>query len=286
MSNKSTEMAPNSEELRCLMDEALRAEYPDVGIRVGKVYLNGEYHELICVRSKTDKKELPVVFEVDNLRKSLAVNEALQVYREERDKTDYPNAMLDSEWVLDNIVLEVTSEQYHDKYEILPGTIKQRVDGTDLDLIPCFKLLSDNGGVYDISRVQERYFDLFKGIISREDLYQAAERNMDVSVEKRDNGFIHVLPSAKIFCKGYLEELLGEDVKHGVFILPYTKEESMLYINKLGEEEIPDESCVKAEMKDVYTGSRAKLISLKVVTMENRLSSKLYYYKEGKYSVI
>ena len=270
--------------VRDYMQEALNATYVDLNVRIGKTYLDGECIELICVRSKTDKKDLPVVFDRYELGKKLKEQFPVEVYWEEKEKTDYANAMLDSEWVLDNVYLEVASEQYHDKFEILPGTVKEKVEGTDLYLIPHFKLPSRFEGKYDICRVQERYFEMFNGVISREELFAAAERNLEVEVERRPNGFIHVLPSAKIFCKGYLDELLGEEVQHGVYVLPYLKEESMLFVNKTADtSEISDNN---AEMKEIYSGSRAQLISLKVVTMENRLSSKLYFYKDGKFQLV
>lgn len=270
--------------VRDYMQEALNATYVDLNVRIGKTYLDGECIELICVRSKTDKKDLPVVFDRYELGKKLKEQFPVEVYWEEKEKTDYANAMLDSEWVLDNVYLEVASEQYHDKFEILPGTVKEKVEGTDLYLIPHFKLPSRAEGKYDICRVQERYFEMFNGVISREELFAAAERNLEVEVERRPNGFIHVLPSAKIFCKGYLDELLGEEVQYGVYVLPYLKEESMLFINKTADtSEISDNN---AEMKEIYSGSRAQLISLKVVTMENRLSSKLYFYKDGKFQLV
>ena len=270
--------------VRDYMQEALNAAYVDLNVRIGKTYLDGECIELICVRSKTDKKDLPVVFDRYELGKKLKEQFPVEVYWEEKEKTDYANAMLDSEWVLDNVYLEVASEQYHDKFEILPGTVKEKVEGTDLYLIPHFKLPSRTEGKYDICRVQERYFEMFNGVISREELFAAAERNLEVEVERRPNGFIHVLPSAKIFCKGYLDELLGEEVQYGVYVLPYLKEESMLFVNKTADtSEISDNN---TEMKEIYSGSRAQLISLKVVTMENRLSSKLYFYKDGKFQLV
>ena len=81
--------------VRDYMQEALNAAYVDLNVRIGKTYLDGECIELICVRSKTDKKDLPVVFDRYELGKKLKEQFPVEVYWEEKEKTDYANVLID-----------------------------------------------------------------------------------------------------------------------------------------------------------------------------------------------
>ncbi len=278
-----TSIPKSAEELKTIMEEALHEKYPDYSIRVGNLYIDNENREIICIRSMTDKAELPVMGFESELREQLKEHSPLEVYESERENTNFEKALLDIEWVLDNMTLEVTSSLYKDVYEIREGTIKRAVEGTDLYLIPSIDLRDEKAGKIYPYRFSEKYLGLFAGIVTEDEIYETGEKNLEVKVTPGNKGFIHVAPAAKIFCKGFLDELLGEDVGRGIYVLPYQKEESSLLWN---------EHMTEKEIKDMYVKSRAGLIGMNVLmgmdilTENNRLSKNMYFYKDGKFRIV
>ena len=181
--------------------------------------------------------------------------------------------ILDSNWVLKNVKLEILWEKLNPTLKEL--YLYRRVSETDLMIIPIVEVKQED--MIMTGRFTPDLLQMYG--MTEDELFDIALKNtMDWGPKKIDREENHFSMGTAVYgCVPELLEKVLDDKEKEYYILPI----SVHYVRLIDSSKIS-----KSEVRDYFAQKRELLKLMGILTEETELSRKIYLYKNGKITVL